>query len=313
MTPDYLHFRLSGGVSQEYTIASTTGLLDAVKREWSRPLLEHLGLPGKVFGPLSPPGTILGTLGPEIREQVGYDCQVVLPAAHDTGSAFLAIPGNEGIYLSSGTWSLIGIESSVPFLTPEAREANFSNEGGYGFRYRFLKNITGLWIIQSIRKELGESWSFADLQREAEAVASPWAEDAGLEVNAPELLAPESMIEAIKNQCRERGLRMPQTIGELMDCVYRSLALCYREAVREIEAITGKTYGCLHIVGGGSQDRYLNRLSARACGIPVYAGPVECAVLGNLIAQMITAGEFPDVEAARAAVAESFPLEEYGI
>ncbi|MDR0706473.1 MAG: rhamnulokinase [Treponema sp.] len=313
MIPDYFNFRLTGVESHEYTNATTTSLVDVAERDWSRPLIERLGLPQRLFSPLSSPGAVIGTLASRIREEIGYDCAVVLPATHDTGSAYLAVPAqrDDAIYLSSGTWSLIGIETQSPIISAAARKANFTNEGGYAFRYRFLKNCMGLWIVQSIKRELGDAYSFADLQREAEARGAYNANDSAfsscIDANAPELLAPESMIDAVRNQCKARGVAVPQTVGELMRCVYRSLAHCYADAAREIADITGKTYGALHIVGGGGKDGYLNRLAARATGMTVYAGPDECTVIGNLIAQMIAAHDFSDVSSARKAVAESFP------
>jgi rhamnulokinase len=315
MIPDYFNFCLTGVESHEYTNATTTSLVDAAGRDWSRPLIERLGFPQRLFAPLSSPGAVLGPLAAPIREELGYDCAVVLPATHDTGSAYLAVPArrDDAIYLSSGTWSLIGVETQAPVISEAARKANFTNEGGYAFRYRFLKNCIGLWIVQSIKRELGDAYSFADLQREAEASGAYNANDANdgafsscIDVNAPELLAPESMTDAVKTQCKARGLAVPQTVGELMRCVYRSLARCYADAVQEIADITGKTYGALHIVGGGCKDGCLNRLAERTTGMPVYAGPDECTALGNLIAQMIAAHDFSDVSSARKAVAESF-------
>ncbi|MDR2193747.1 MAG: rhamnulokinase [Treponema sp.] len=310
MIPDYFNFCLTHIESHEYTNATTTALIDAVERDWSRSLIDRLGFPQRLFPPLSVPGTVLGTLTPHIREEIGYDCTVVLPATHDTGSAYLAVPaqGDDAIYLSSGTWSLIGIESQSPIMSAAARKANFTNEGGYAFRYRFLKNSIGLWIVQSIKRELGGSYSFASLQKEAEARGTF---PSLIDVQAPELLAPDSMIDAVKNQCTARGYAVPRTTGELMQCVYRSLARCYADAAREIAHITGKTYRSLHIVGGGSKDSYLNRLTAQASGIPVYAGPDECTVIGNLIAQMLAAHDVSDVYSARKAVAESFPITKY--
>ncbi|MDR2445809.1 MAG: rhamnulokinase [Treponema sp.] len=313
MIPDYFNFRLTGVESHEYTNATTTSLVDAARRDWSRPLIERLGFPQRLFSPLSLPGAVLGTLASRIQEEIGYDCAVVLPATHDTGSAYLAVPAqsDDAIYLSSGTWSLIGIEAPSPIINATARKANFTNEGGYAFRYRFLKNCIGLWIVQSIKRELGDAYSFADLQREAEACgaysASDGAFSSSIDVNVPELLAPERMIDAVKNQCKAQGRAVPQTVGELMQCVYQSLARCYADAAQEIAEITGKTYSALHIVGGGCKDGYLNQLAARATGMTVYAGPDECTVIGNLIAQMIAAHDFSDVSSARRAVAASFP------
>lgn len=309
MMPDYLHYRLSGVASNEYTIATTTALVDAQNRNWSAELLGTLGYPQKLFGQLAAPGTRLGPLRPEVAAQAGFNCAVVLPAAHDTGSAFLAVPaqGDDAVTLSSGTWSLLGTESDTPIITDAAREANFTNEGGYRYRTRFLKNIMGLWMIQSVRRELGrQDYSFARL----EALAR---ENAGFEsvVDAEDeaFLAPDSMIAAVKEACRKSGQRVPATTGEVMQCIYRSLARCYRDAIRKMEDLTGRRFTSINIVGGGSQDRYLNQLTATAAGLPVWAGPTEGTVIGNLLVQMIADGVFPGIAEARRAVADSFELE----
>lgn len=316
MIPDYLHYRLTGKRSNEYTNATTTGLVNAETKTWDVGLLDRLGYPRKLFGELSLPGTPLGGLLPEIREQAGFDCTVVLPVTHDTGSAFLAVPAESetAAYLSSGTWSLLGVENDRPILTEESRERNFANEGGYQYRFRYLKNIMGLWMIQSVRREaarefsLPEKPSFAlleSLAREASAFPST------VNVEEDRFLAPESMIREVREACRETGRQVPETLGEVMACIYHSLANCYRDTIRELESLTGKTYSVLHIVGGGSKDGYLNQLTADAAGIPVLAGPSEGTALGNLMAQMICAGEFPNLEEARKAERESFAIKRF--
>ena len=195
LVPDYLHYTLTGVMSNEYTEASTSGLVSAETKDWDRELLDLLGFPQKLFGPLSLPGTALGRLRPALREELGFDCQVVLPASHDTGSAFLAVPAGEGdsVTLSSGTWSLLGVELEQPVTTPESRAANFTNEGGYQYRYRYLKNIMGLWMIQNLRREMAENGQlpgFGELSRLArEAADFPGRVD----VDDPSFMAPESM------------------------------------------------------------------------------------------------------------------------
>lgn len=308
MIPDYLHFLLTGVRKFEYTNASSTGLLDAANCDWDRDLLDKLGYPQTLFPDLSMPGETVGRLLPEVAETVGFDCQVVLPATHDTGSAFLAVPARDehSVYLSSGTWSLLGVENPAPITTEASRKANFTNEGGYGRRYRYLKNIMGLWMIQRIRAEHAETYSFQQLIDMAEAADF----DAIIDVNDDSFLAPESMTQAVRNYCRSHGLPVPETLGHLLGCVYRSLAVGYRDAIRELEGLTGRKYTAIHIVGGGSQADYLNCLTAQATGLTVYAGPTEGTALGNLMAQMIAAGEFEDLTAARAAVRESFDIRE---
>lgn len=254
---------------------------------------------------------------------VGFDCDVLLPATHDTGSAFLAVPARDenAVYISSGTWSLLGVENESPITGEASMLANFTNEGGYRYRYRYLKNIMGLWMIQSIRRELNgvsyvegskktaaqRQWSYAELEAEARGCADFTSR---VDVNDSSFLAPESMTDAVKQFCVQTGQSVPQTVGELMQCVYASLAAGYAGAVRELSALTGKVYTSINIVGGGSKDGYLNELTARTTGLPVFAGPTEGTALGNLMAQFIAAGEFDDLEAARAAIRQSFDIKE---
>ena len=312
LVPDYLHYTLTGVMSNEYTEASTSGLVSAAAKDWDRELLGLLGFPQKLFGTLSLPGTALGGLRPALREELGFDCQVILPASHDTGSAFLAVPAGEGdsVTLSSGTWSLLGVELETPVTTPESRAANFTNEGGYQYRYRYLKNIMGLWMIQNLRREMAENGQlpgFGELSRLArEAADFPGRVD----VDDPSFLAPESMSAAVRAYCERVGQPVPQSPGELLSCVYHSLAQCYAQSVRQLEALTGRSFQAVHIVGGGSQDAYLNQLTASATGLPVYAGPTEGTALGNLLVQMIAQGEFAGLQEARDAIRASFAVKE---
>jgi rhamnulokinase len=308
MLPDYFNFRLTGVKKQEYTNATSTSLVNAAGFSWDLPLIEKLGLPAGLFGPLSRPGTGVGNLSAAIAQEAGFNCAVILPCTHDTGSAYMAVPAEDqrAVYLSSGTWSLIGVETEKPLITQKAREANFTNEGGYDFRFRFLKNITGLWIIQAIKRELQNAWSYDDLVKLAMNSADYRAL---INVNGPDFLSPPSMIEAVKKACVNEGYRPPESTGEVLQCVYASLAACYAEAVREIQDITGKSYDRIHVVGGGSKDAYLNTLTAKAAGIPVFAGPVEGSAVGNLLAQMIGTGEFSSLKDARDTVKKSFEIE----
>lgn len=312
LVPDYLHYILTGVMSNEYTEASTSGLVSAAAKDWDRELLDLLGFPQKLFGPLSLPGTSLGGLCPALREELGFGCQVVLPASHDTGSAFLAVPAGEGasVTLSSGTWSLLGVELEQPVTTPESRAANFTNEGGYQYRYRYLKNIMGLWMIQNLRREMAENGQlpgFGELSQLArEAADFPGRVD----VDDPSFMAPESMSAAVRAYCERTGQPVPQSPGELLSCVYHSLAQCYAQSVRQLERLTGRSFQAVHIVGGGSQDAYLNQLTASATGLPVYAGPTEGTALGNLLVQMIAQGEFASLQEARDAIRASFAVKE---
>jgi len=213
MIPDYFNFLLTGVQSTEYTIASTTQLLNPYTREWDRELINMLGFPQKLFGKIRQPGTVLAPLSPEIAKEVGYNCHVIVTPSHDTASAVLAVPSSntDSLYISSGTWSLMGTQLTAPLCTEECRKANLTNEGGYGGTVRFLKNIMGLWMIQSVRRELGDGVSFASLCEEAEN-----AEISSLvEVNDNRFFAPDSMSESIWDYCRKTGQPVPETPGEL--------------------------------------------------------------------------------------------------
>lgn len=309
MIPDYFHYLLTGAKYQEYTNATTTQLVSPVTKQWDYELIERLGYPQKLFGPLSMPGTVAGSLLPEIQAVTGYDCKVVLPATHDTASAVLAVPSWEEdmLYISSGTWSLMGTERPEADCREESRSHNFTNEGGYDFRFRYLKNIMGLWMIQSVKRELEKEYSFAELCELAskETIASL------VDCNDDRFLAPDSMIDAVKGFCAMTGQQVPETPGELAAVIYNSLAKCYGDTVEELEELTGKQYRQIHIVGGGSNADYLNALTARRTKRTVYAGPGEATAIGNLAAQMIAAGEFSGIKEARAAVARSFPMKRY--
>lgn len=307
MIPDYLHYRLCGCAANEYTNATSTSLVNANDKTWDHWLLQTLGYPAALFSPLRQAGETLGEFTPAVGQAAGFTSRVVLPPTHDTASAFLAAPaGEEGsVIISSGTWSLLGIEKSAPELSEQGRLCNFTNEGGYQYRFRYLKNIMGLWMIQSIRKELGGQYSYAQLEEQARQAQSFTSV---VDVNDAAFLAPESMLQAVRNQCEKTGQAVPATLGESVQCVYKSLAACYAKTIAELQSITGKTVKKIHIVGGGSKDTYLNQLTANATGLPVAAGPTEATALGNLLAQFIAGEEFTTLEEARAAIRESFPI-----
>lgn len=310
MLPDYFGFRLTGNKLSEYTNGSTTQLVDPHTYQWDKELIQSLGYPEEIFLPLKMPGSKVGNLLPQIREEVGYDLEVVLCGSHDTASAVMAVPQTEGdgIYISSGTWSLMGIESPEPIITKEAAAANLTNEGGYDHRFRFLKNIMGLWMIQSVRHEYQDAYSFAqlcDMAEESRDFSSR------VDVNDQSFLSPDSMIEAIKQYCQKTGQPVPETVGELAAVVYRSLAQSYGETVKELETIAGRIYDSIHIIGGGSNAAYLNQLTADATGKTVYAGPGEATAIGNLLAQMIHAGDLADLKGARQCVRDSFEIKTY--
>ena len=313
MIPDYLNYRLTGKKAQEYTNASTTALVNAATNDWDRELMNRLGIPERIFETISPAGTVLGEFSEAIQNETGLNMTVILPATHDTGSAYLAVPAKDenAVFLSSGTWSLLGVENKEPITTAESCAQNFTNEGGYEYRFRYLKNIMGLWMIQSIRRELkdenGKLPSFPDL-----IAAAKDAHDFPSVVDPDDdrFLAPASMIEEVKQACMDSNQPVPETTGEIMQAVYNSLSQDYRRAVESLQKLTGKTYTALHIVGGGSQDMYLNQMTADAAGLPVYAGPTEGTALGNLIVQMITAGEIESLQKARDIIGRSFEIRE---
>ena len=325
MMPDYLHYRLTGVALSEYTNATTSGLVSAKTRDWDYDLIEKLGLPTRIFRHLTRPGAAVGHLTPAVQKFVGFDAAVVLPATHDTASAFLAVPARDGdaVYLSSGTWSLLGVENEAPLLGDAARLAGFTNEGGAYGNYRFLKNIMGLWMIQSVRRELNgedyvagrdgrkaavKKWSYAELEQAARDYDGP----VGLvDAGDPAFLSPESMCAAVRAACRKTGQPVPQNVPAMMATIYKSLAESYRVAVRDLSALTGKTYTSLNIVGGGCKDGYLNALTAKATGLPVLAGPPEGTAIGNLLAQLLAAGVFGSLQEARDAVRVSFSVKEY--
>ncbi|MBE5920916.1 MAG: rhamnulokinase [Pseudobutyrivibrio ruminis] len=292
MVPDYLHYLLTGVKSNEYTNCSTTQLLNPDTKSWDYELIEMLGFNKDLFGEIKQPGTFIGAFSDSVKAAVGFDCKVVLPPTHDTASAVFAVPNTSDnvLYISSGTWSLLGSENMQAICTKEAMEANFTNEGGYDGRFRFLKNIMGLWMIQSVRNELiaaGQEYSFAELCNLAEQADI----DSIVDANAEVFLAPASMINAVKDYCKNQGQKVPETPGELAKVIYQSLAICYRKACDEVETITGKHFDIINVVGGGSKAGYLNKLTAETIGKTVIAGPSEATALGNIGAQMVAAGE----------------------
>ncbi|WP_346910541.1 rhamnulokinase [Faecalicatena orotica] len=309
MIPDYFHFLLTGVKKMEYTNATTGQLIDPKTNDWDYELIEMLGYNRKMFQPVSMPGTVVGNFTKEIQEEVGFDCEVVLPATHDTGSAVLAVPTNDdnAIYISSGTWSLMGIERKEADCSEESMKANFTNEGGYGHRFRYLKNIMGLWMIQSVKKEFEEDLSFAEICDRAskETITSI------VDCNDDCFLAPESMIQAVQDFCKKTGQPVPKTVGEIAAVIYNSLGKCYGDTVKEIEAITGNTYDTIYVVGGGANAGYLNELTAKYTQKKVSAGPTEATAIGNMIVQMLHDGVFASLPEARVCVGRSFDIKNY--
>ena len=308
--PDYFHYLLTGKKTCEYTEATTGQLVNAETKDWDYELIDKLGYPRKMFQKLIMPGTSVGHFTEEVKAEVGFDVEVVAPATHDTGSAVLAVPANDDdfIYISSGTWSLMGIEREKADSSKKSCEMNFTNEGGYAGRFRYLKNIMGLWMIQSVRHEYDDKYGFAEIcQMAEEAKDFPSRVDANDEC----FLSPESMIEEVKDYCRRTGQKVPETLGEIATVIYTSLAECYAKTAKELEEMTGRTFSRIHVVGGGSNAGYLNELTARATGKEVHAGPGEATAIGNITAQMLKAEEFKSIEEARTTIHESFGIKVY--
>lgn len=309
MVPDYLHYRLTGVKANEYTEASTSGLLNALSREWDPEVLAAAGIPPRIFRRPAMPGTNLGPILPEIAQRVGFSCDVVLPATHDTGSAFMAVPASSpnAVYLSSGTWSLLGVENDAPLTGADSLESGFTNEGGYGGKIRYLKNIMGMWILQCVRNELEKRYSFGEMaQMAADAPETPWRVD----VADNRFLAPKNMIAELQLAVTEQGGE-ELTLPRLLRMVNLSLAEGYAKAIDQLEALTGKRFDTVHIVGGGSQNQTLNQMTANATGRTVVAGPTEGTALGNLMAQLIAGGAFADLAQAREAERASFDVTTY--
>lgn len=313
MIPDYFHYLLTGIMASEYTIATTSQLVNPGTKKWDMELIRALGFNGEIFQEIRQPGSILGELKEGIRKEVGFNCKVVLPAEHDTASAVMAVPAcgeevGEGIlYISSGTWSLLGTELSTADCSEQSRIYNFTNEGGYGCRFRYLKNIMGLWMIQSVKREIGAGYSFAEICAMAEGrkIASV------VDCNAQRFLNPGNMTQEIQKACEESGQQVPQNLAETAAVIYRSLAICYAQAVWKLEGLTGKQFSQIHVIGGGSNADYLNRLTAQAAGMCVLAGPTEATATGNAVAQMIADGVWEDLGKARECVYRSFPVRRF--
>ena len=309
MIPDYFNFLLTGVKKNEYTEATTGQLISPKTNDWDYELIDMLGYNSRMFLPVSMPGTVVGAFTEEVQKEVGFNCTVVLPATHDTGSAVLAVPTNDddAVYISSGTWSLMGIERKEADCSMESMKANFTNEGGYDHRFRYLKNIMGLWMIQSVKKEFTEDLSFAEICE----MASKETISSIVDCNDDCFLAPKSMIGAVQKFCRDTDQQVPATVGEISSVIYNSLAKCYGDTVEEIEAITGKKYSTIYVVGGGSNAGYLNELTAKYTGRKVSAGPSEATAIGNIIVQMLHDGVFASLPEARTCVKESFDVKMY--
>jgi rhamnulokinase len=307
LMPDLFHYWLTGETVAEYTNATTTQFFDALRHDWATDVLEQLGLPAAILPPVVAPGTVLGELLLDVRERNGlrHGVPVIAVGTHDTASAVAAVPGlnSRSMYISSGTWSLAGIETAAPILSERARQLNFTNEGGVGGTIRFLKNVGGLWLLQETLRgwrRAGQSYTWPVLEvlgAQAPAFRSL------VDPDAPEFLKPDDMFAALQDYCRRSGQPEPRSVGEVVRCCLESLALRYRWALAALEELVGYDLEVIRIVGGGSQNKLLCQLTADACGRQVVAGPVEATALGNILVQAVATGHVADISAGRRAAA----------
>jgi len=314
MTPDLIGYWLTGEKTWESTIASTTQLLDARSGDWAWGLLERMGIPGRLFGGIEVPGTELGPLLPNIAGETGAEgTSVTSVASHDTASAVATVPTDDEdfAYISSGTWSLVGMELLAPVITADGMRANFTNEAGFGGTTRFLKNVMGLWILQECRKTWareGHDYSYEELARRAERTP---ALGPVVDPDHPVFMSPGNMPSRIRRFCEATGQESPGEPGEVARCVLESLALKYRWVLEKAAEITGRDVRVVHVVGGGVRNELLCSLTADATGLPVRAGPVEATALGNLLVQAYARGYVGSLEEMRAAVRRSVEVRDY--
>ena len=313
--PDLLNFFLTGKKRTEYTIASTSQMFDSVTYDWAYDVLKKLDLPTDIYPELIFPGEIVGTLLPELSEELGIgEVPVVAVASHDTGSAVASVPvvGDEDfIYISSGTWSLMGVELDAPNISQDALKYNFTNEGGVNKTIRFLKNIMGLWLIQESRRQWdreGELLSFDELEAQANA-AEPFASLIDPDYEA--FQTPGNMPRRIREYCEKTGQKVPQTKGDIVRCIAESLAFRYRYTIEGMEEVNNKKYNTIHIVGGGIKDKMICKCTANATKRVVEAGPVEATSLGNVLVQAMAMGAIKDLEEGRKVIKNSFDVARY--
>ena len=313
--PDLFNFLFTGVRKSEFSIATTSQFYDPRKRDWARPMLERLGIPTRILPEIVPSGTVLGPLTKDVADECGVGpIPLIAPACHDTASAVLAVPasgGEDWCYISSGTWSLMGVELDEPLINAKSLKYNYTNEGGVGGTIRFLKNIMGLWLVQECRRQFkkdGYDHSYAeltDMARRAKGLAALVDPD-----HAP-FLSPGELPAKIDAFCDRTNQPRPGTRGEYVRACLDSLALTYRKTLEGLEDVLGRRIGVIHVVGGGTQNELLNQMTADACGRPVIAGPVEATAIGNILAQAMAVGEIRSVADARGVVRESFPVKRY--
>lgn len=312
--PDLFGYMLTGKMCAEYSIASTSQLIDLDKRTWSKEILDAFGIKESVFAPLVQPGTVLGELSKEVCEECGVDpVPVISVCGHDTQSAITSVPCEDGdfAFLSSGTWSLFGTELDKPIVNETSMNINITNEGGFDGSTGFLKNIIGLWLIQESRRQWkreGKEYSYADLEKLALA-AEPFK--CFIDPDAPEFVPHGNIPERVREFCRKTGQYVPKTVGEIMRCIYESLAMKYRLTFEKLRECTERDYPVIHVIGGGTKDGLLCQMTANSCDRTVKAGPIEATVMGNVAVQLMSNGSVENIGQARKIVAESSELKTF--
>lgn len=312
--PDLFGYMLTGKMCAEYSIASTSQLIDLDKRTWSKEILDAFGIKESVFAPLVQPGTVLGELSKEVCEECGVDpVPVISVCGHDTQSAITSVPCEDGdfAFLSSGTWSLFGTELDKPIVNETSMNINITNEGGFDGSTGFLKNIIGLWLIQESRRQWkreGKEYSYADLEKLALA-AEPFK--CFIDPDAPEFVPHGNIPERVREFCRKTGQYVPETVGEIMRCIYESLAMKYRLTFEKLRECTERDYPVIHVIGGGTKDGLLCQMTANSCDRTVKAGPIEATVMGNVAVQLMSDGSVKNIGQARKIVANSSELKTF--
>lgn len=314
LTPDLLVYMLTGQRSCEYTMATTTQLFHPQLKQWNKPLMDRLGIPSELFLEPVQPGERIGALTEQVCKELGISpMEAIAVGTHDTESAVVAVPAIDKafVYLVCGTWSLLGTELEHPLLTKEAQELDYSNEGGVGGTYQLLKNIMGLWILQECKREwddMGQDLSYPDLIQLAKQ-ASPFR--SLIHPDDQRFYGPGGMIQKIKDYCKRTNQAVPESYGEIVRCVLESLALRYRQAVEQVERLTGQSFKGIHMVGGGIQNELLCQFTADALGRPVWAGPIEASAIGNLAVQLISLGHCKDLVEVRRLIRASFDIKTF--
>ncbi len=312
--PDLLAYMLSGVKSTEYSIATTSQMVDLKTNDWSEEILDAFGIRKDILTNIVATGTVIGKLSDEICEELGVPkADIISVASHDTQSAISAAPCEyeDFAFISCGTWSLFGTEVSEPVLNEASKKLNVTNEGGYNYSIAFLKNICGLWLIQESRRQWireGKEYSYAELEKlalECEPLKC------FIDPDAPEFAVMGNIPQRVKEYCEKTNQYVPQTVGEIMRCIYESLALKYRLTFDGIMECTGKKYDRIHVMGGGTKDKLLLHMAAQSCNVDVYGGPIEATALGNIAIQLISSGEIEDIKQARKIIAQGENLKLY--